>query len=116
MNINVSSKEIPLELEDVATSLSIEAGRHISRVELLASILTEFEILYELYLQVGFSPIKLLWEAHSLSLGQQIIARTLQRDICGIAKGIDDHGVLMIETKEGKVERVYSADIKKHED
>ena len=116
INVNVEIENFPEQLRDIATSLTIQTGEHISRVRLLAEILNEFELLYDLYLKDGFRPIKLLWETYALSIGQKITARTLQGDIVGVAKGIDDFGVLILEAEDGSIKKVYSADIKRHED
>jgi BirA family biotin operon repressor/biotin-[acetyl-CoA-carboxylase] ligase len=59
----------------------------------------------------GFKPIKLLWESYAISLNKKIIARTLSGTIVGKAIGIDDDGVLLIETNNRVIERIYSADI-----
>jgi BirA family biotin operon repressor/biotin-[acetyl-CoA-carboxylase] ligase len=70
-----------------------------------------FEKLYTSYLVHGFKPVKLLWESYAISLNKNLIARTLQGTIRGRAIGIDDEGVLLLETNEGNIEKIYSADI-----
>ncbi len=99
MNVNQKKSDFPEELQEIATSLSIEEGKKISRAKLIRSFLTHFEKLYFLYLEKGFNPIKLLWESYAISIGKQIVARTLTENIHGKALGITDDGVLMIEDK-----------------
>lgn len=111
INVNQQLEDFPNELHDIATSLSIETGKKISRASLVRSIFKHFENLYLLYLDEGFSPVKLLWESFAVSIGKQIKARTLTGTIEGKALGITDDGVLQIEDMSGKIHQVYSADI-----
>ncbi|MDQ0271054.1 biotin--[acetyl-CoA-carboxylase] ligase [Cytobacillus purgationiresistens] len=111
INVNQKPEDYPNELKEVATSLSIEKGEKVSRAELIQVLLLKLENLYTIYLEKGFYPIKLLWEGYAISIGKNIIARTLTGSIEGKALGIKDDGVLIIEDQSGKTHHVYSADI-----
>jgi len=111
INVNQQLEDYPEEIQQIATSLAIESGEKISRAQVIRSVLSHFEKLYLLYLEQGFTPIKLLWESYAISIGKSIIARTLTDNIRGKALGITDDGVLMIEDEAGVVHHVYSADI-----
>jgi BirA family biotin operon repressor/biotin-[acetyl-CoA-carboxylase] ligase len=52
-----------------------------------------------------------LWEANAISIGQPIMARTLQGSFQGMAKGITEEGVLLLEDHTGTIHKIYSADI-----
>ncbi len=111
INVNQVEEDYPLELSDIATSLRIEKGKSFLRANLIQIILAEFEKYYELFLDKGFKPIKILWESYAISLGKQIKATTLNEVIIGNAIGITDEGQLLIEDSEGKIHTIYSADI-----
>ncbi|WP_147533765.1 biotin--[acetyl-CoA-carboxylase] ligase [Bacillus marasmi] len=111
INVNQQLTDYPEELRDIATSLAIESGEKISRAQMIRSVLSNFEKLYLLYLEDGFTPIKLLWESYAISIGKTIIARTINENIRGKALGITEDGVLLIEDEAGKIHHVYSADI-----
>ncbi|MRX70971.1 biotin--[acetyl-CoA-carboxylase] ligase [Bacillus lacus] len=111
INVNQQINDFPEELRNIATSVMIEKKESINRALLIQHILFRFEELYEQYLQHGFSPVKLLWEAYAISLNRQIIARTLHGSVKGKAVGIDDDGVLLVHTYDGRIEKIYSADI-----
>ena len=111
MNVNHTKKHFPDELQSIATSLAIEQGNQLSRSALVQNILERMEILYDLYMKEGFTPIKLLWESYAISIGKKIIARTINGNIEGRALGITDEGVLKIEDASGVVHQIYSADI-----
>lgn len=111
INVNQKLEDFPLELQDKASSLSIQKGEQISRAELIRTIFKHFEKLYSLYLKQGFIPIKILWEGYAVSIGRILKARTLTEVIEGKALGITDEGVLKIEDQSGVIHHVYSADI-----
>lgn len=111
INVNQQLGDFPEELQKTASSLYIETGNKISRAELIRSVFTHFEKMYELYLTEGFYPIKLLWESYAISIGKQIKARTLTATIEGKALGITEDGVLQLEDENGNIHSIYSADI-----
>lgn len=110
INVNQQETDFPGELQDIATSLSMEAGEKIDRAGLIQEILLTFEKRYQDYLNHSFTPIKLLWESYAVGLGNELRARTLQGTFYGKSLGIDDEGVLLLETKDG-IKKIYSADI-----
>lgn len=111
MNVNQEKDSYPEELRSIATSLLIETGNKVNRAELIRQVLSKLEHLYDLYLQEGFYPIKILWESYAISIGKMITARMLQGNIYGKALGITDDGVLIMEDEQGKIHYIYSADI-----
>ncbi|MBO0958177.1 biotin--[acetyl-CoA-carboxylase] ligase [Neobacillus sp. MM2021_6] len=111
INVNQKMEDFPSELQEKASSLSIEKGELISRAGLIRSFFKHFEKLYMLYLEQGFFPIKLLWEGYAVSIGKILKARTLTNVIEGKALGITDDGVLILEDETGVVHHIYSADI-----
>jgi len=112
INVNSDAESIPDELRSIATSLKIISGEAQSREHLIAAIMLEFEMLYRMYLEEGFSVIKQLWESHALSIGQPIRARLADgKVLCGTALGINDEGVLLIKDDQEMIHHIYSADI-----
>ncbi|MFC7392656.1 biotin--[acetyl-CoA-carboxylase] ligase [Scopulibacillus cellulosilyticus] len=112
INVNAAIDDFPEELKDIATSLRAEAGTAFDRAELIQEILKAFEDLYKSYMDEGFGLIKLLWESYAISLGRQIYARTANGTVVqGLAQGINDEGVLLLKDKDGKIHKIYSADI-----
>lgn len=111
MNVNQTREQFPEDIRELATSLAIEKGEKIKRAELIQEVLEKMETLYRQYLQHGFLPIKLLWEGYAISIGKEITARMLNGTIRGIARGITEEGVLMLEDADGVVHYIHSADI-----
>jgi BirA family biotin operon repressor/biotin-[acetyl-CoA-carboxylase] ligase len=111
INVNQKKEQFPEDLQNIATSILIETGEAWERAQFIQTILLKFEGLYSIFLSQGFKPIKLLWEGYAISINKKMIARTLKGTVEGRAIGIDDDGVLLIETEDRSIERIYSADI-----
>lgn len=111
INVNQQANEMAPDIREIATSLAIEKGEGVERAGLIAAIFYEFEQLYDLYLESGFSAIRPLWEAEAISVGTYLYARTMHEVIYGYAKGITDEGILLLVDENGKTHHIYSADI-----
>src|SRR5574342_561810 len=72
INVNTKKEDFPAELENIASSLSIESKSIVDRERLIRAILEKLEKLYVLYLEKGFFPIKLMWESYAVSIGKAI--------------------------------------------
>ncbi|MBP2662521.1 MAG: birA [Firmicutes bacterium] len=110
MGINVSIEEFPDEFAASAVSLSVAAGRSISRVKLLTTILAELENAYILVKKSGFAPVLAAWRQESITLGQQVKVQGFERSFTGLAVDIDADGALLVKTSQG-VERVVAGDV-----
>ncbi|AOV08048.1 biotin--[acetyl-CoA-carboxylase] ligase [Sporosarcina ureilytica] len=111
INVNQSIDEFPEELMSIATSLKIELGKTINRAELIATTLKYLEEYTKLYEAHGFSPIKLLWESYSNTIGRRIRATMVNQTVEGLAIGITEEGMLELKQDDGTIFGVYSGDI-----
>ncbi|MGF7030507.1 BirA family biotin operon repressor/biotin-[acetyl-CoA-carboxylase] ligase [Paenibacillus mucilaginosus] len=111
ISVNLTEEDYPQALRETATSLAIEAGRPVDRMQLLCRFLQEWEQLYKLYLEQGFGPVKLLWEALTVSLHRTIRCRTPQGFVEGYGEGIDDFGALLLRLPDGTQQRLISGDV-----
>ncbi|WP_053376365.1 biotin--[acetyl-CoA-carboxylase] ligase [Paenibacillus sp. FJAT-27812] len=111
ISVNLEESDYPVELLEKATSLRISAERKWVREDIIAEFLKEWEQLYFLYQEQGFSPIITLWEALSVSLGKTARLMTPQGDITGIPIGLDESGAIRIQLADGTVKPVFSAEM-----
>jgi len=111
VNVNQSVEDFPDELRSIATSIKIETGQEIDRAMLTAKIFEYMEKYTDLYLNEGFKPLKLLWESYSDTIGKRIRASMVNKEMVGKAVGITEEGVLQLQTDDGVIHGIYSADI-----
>jgi len=113
IGINVYGKKENFtdEIKNIATSILMETGNRIQKETLMKCICEQMERLYQQFLRDGFAPIKQLWEKYATSIGKEIIARSYNQVLKGIALGITEEGILLLKDKQGVIHHVYSADI-----
>ncbi|MFD0867814.1 biotin--protein ligase [Chlamydia abortus] len=111
ISVNMEADDFPEELDGKATSLRIVCGRPLDRIQIIRRFLEKFEELYLLYLQQGFSPIRTLWEALTISLNRPLRVKTYNGWVEGTAESIDDNGALTVKTRDGETMKLYSGDI-----
>ncbi len=109
INVNQTEEDFPQDIRSTATSLRQEAGRSFQREQLLQAFLEELEQWYIHYLKEGFAHIRMLWEAHNITLGRHVAVQSGNRVYEGKALDIDETGALVLQTEEGQV-KCYSGE------
>ena len=126
VGINVNQKKFPEEIADKATSLFIESGRHWKRDEekhteerpedvrdaVRDDILRAFAVRYEQFLQTAdLSLMKADYISHLINLDQPVRVLDPKGEFGGVALGIDNHGQLLVKTKENGIVPVYAGEV-----
>ncbi len=111
INVNHTAEAFPNELQTIATSLKIAAGKDIDRAKLVSKVLHYLERYTSVYEMHGFKPIKLLWESYNCTIGTRIRATMLRETVEGLATAITDDGVLLVKLDDGEIRKIISADI-----
>ncbi|OUM96755.1 MAG: biotin--[acetyl-CoA-carboxylase] ligase [Thermobacillus sp. ZCTH02-B1] len=110
VSVNLEPDDYPPELKDKAVSLRMAAGRSFDRTETAALFLESLEELYGIYRRDGFGPIRLLWEAYSVTLGRPAVLKTPDGMVEGVALGLTAHGALRVRTADGSEREIFSAE------
>ncbi len=109
--INVSNRQFPAEIQDIAGSLYTETGQDFSRASVAAACLEKVETHYQTLLHEGFEPLRRLWLQYAVSIGKPVKA-SLPNGKClhGVALDIDTNGSLVLQTEQG-VQIIHCGDI-----
>lgn len=110
INVNIPFEEIPDDIKDKATSLSIITDKQVPRLKLLHKILYNLEQLYIEAQKQGFKAILDEWRKYSVTLKQNIKVIGTNETYTGIALDIDDEGALLVDV-DGKIKRVLAGDV-----
>ncbi len=111
IGVNVNLRDIPEDIQDIATSLALETGREFSRAALLASILNRFEPLYDEWLRTGdLEPLLPYLEEHSWLNGREITVEGYNGSLGGTVTGLGRTGELLLRDGDGKVHTVSSGE------
>lgn len=108
IDANVDTESFPEEFRDSSTSLKKELGHEINRVEFVQKLLEEFEALYVKFQEGDFAAILEEWRSMSATIGEWVKITTQTRTIYGEAIGVDNEGALILETDEGKLEKIVA--------
>ncbi len=108
INVNFRMADFP-ELISIATSLSDELGRDVSRLSLVRCLLVEIEGLY-LALSMGGS-IYEEWQGNLVTLGKRVRAHTGETVYEGIAESVARDGSLMLRGFDGNLTKIVAGDV-----
>lgn len=124
INVNSSTRTMPPEIRETATSLSDELGSNsIEREEIIVAVLREIGSLYHrLFPRTAGRPsgeadpeerVWLIrrWTELDITLGRRISAVTSSGIILGTALRVDENGMLHVRTDSGSVEKMSTGDI-----
>lgn len=112
IGINVNHEVLPPELASVATSLRIETGKSYSRPALLANLLKQMEIFYNLLVETGSETIAQRWEASSsFARGKRVRVRLGGKQDCGTTAGLDRTGALRVRFDDGRMDALIAGEV-----
>ncbi|HEX9917260.1 MAG TPA: biotin--[acetyl-CoA-carboxylase] ligase [candidate division Zixibacteria bacterium] len=101
ININQKRSDFPSGLQDKATSIRIELGQRVRRLDTLKSFLEKFEKIYLVFRKKGLGTYRQDIKKYSSVLNKEIRIKSGDEVITGKAYDIDDNGSLVIKTKDG---------------
>ncbi len=115
VGMNVNNQGFPPELEAIATSLAMDAGRSFSRVELVAALLRALDReMAALDEGVGAARERILrrFEQHSSYCCGCAVEVEEDGGYLGVTRGLDERGFLRVETAQG-MRTVLSGGVRK---
>lgn len=107
INVNTPASKLPPE----GTSIKIECGHSVDRLELARSVLEEFESDYSKFNKEGFAALRKECKDCSSTLGKKVKVVEHHRSVKGQAVDIDEKGALIIRTDSGQKKRIFSGDV-----
>jgi BirA family biotin operon repressor/biotin-[acetyl-CoA-carboxylase] ligase len=112
LNVNTPPALFPKGIGEIATSLAEELGEPVSRVRLLQSFLLEFEGLYGEFTTSGFQTIRERWKAMSNTIGAWVELSDMDGGkMEGKILDIDTDGALLLQKRNGSIERILAGDV-----
>jgi BirA family transcriptional regulator, biotin operon repressor / biotin---[acetyl-CoA-carboxylase] ligase len=109
VNVNHAPGDFPAELAELAGSLRIATGQAHDRNFLAAAILRHLDRRWPL-LESGFRQMIAEASARSSLLGRPIEVRSAGSQVRGIAEEIDDEGLLLLRTDDGRLHRLSAGE------
>jgi len=111
VDVNLSAAEFPPELRKIATSLRLQTGQMVNRIDLAAAILRELDRDYARVTAGGFEGVANEWEQQCGTIGRRVTIHVGPRVLTGLAESLDDDGALLLRTEHGRLERIIGGDV-----
>ena len=111
VNLNMRSEQFPADLRTPATSLLLETGSVVSRQAFTVRLLQELESEYRRFRVDGFGPVREEWARYCNAFGRSVAVESGSSNLQGSFAGIDHDGALLVQTANGRVERILSGDV-----
>ena len=108
INVNVRVEDFS-EIAAVATSLSGELGKELSRAEIIRHLLVELE---GLYLSLGDGDcIYQEWRDRLITLGERVQAISGESILQGVAEDVSRDGSLLLKHNNGSISHIVAGDV-----
>ena len=103
---------LPTSFQHLTVSLEEMTGIRVKRAQVVASVLSNMEKLYEDFIHLGeFAGIIDYIKTHSATLGRYVKVDAGSRMITGFAEDIADDGALVLRVAGDQIQKVYSGDV-----
>ncbi len=110
IDVNIEEEDIPDKLANIATTVKKETNIIYNRAEIMRRFFKIFEDLYEEYKNDNFKYIISEWRRLSSTTGNRVKVYKDGKAIKADAVGITNSGALIIETDDGKLEKITSGE------
>lgn len=111
LNVNFRAEDLPERVLFPATSLLIETREHRLISEVKPVLLAQTEQLYSLFTNGGWDELRAEYSRRCASIGQPVTVVNEASEYSGVARGIDESGLLIVQTTDG-VRSVIAGDVK----
>jgi BirA family biotin operon repressor/biotin-[acetyl-CoA-carboxylase] ligase len=102
INVHHEAGRFPADLRDRATSLEHQTGQHVSRLGVLAGLLSAFDTWESAWRAHGLAPIRERWlELSPDSVGGHVSVQTDSGLVEGVADGLTDMGHFRVRCADG---------------
>ena len=111
IGINLNQTGFPKEIEDKATSLKLETGNTVNRIDLVISLLENLGKEYEEFLQEKRTDLIKRWTDKTDMFGKITTIHQKGKFLTGTAIGLDTEGRLILKTSDGKKHTLSSGEL-----
>ena len=112
INVNQDISQLSEDIRSKTTSISAETARHFQRETLIAQLLLKYEQNYIHFERTNYDQGINNWKKRCDQIGNSYIIKTPVSEELGQVIDIDNNGVLVYQTQEGKIKKLIAGDIK----
>lgn len=105
INVNLKKHELPEQIDQPATSLSIEKETFIDRTIFARALLQNLDSWYLILKDERYEYIVEKWEEFCVNIGRRVHIRNAKNELTGIFLGISNNGELILQLDNGRKTR-----------
>ncbi|MCG8482557.1 MAG: biotin--[acetyl-CoA-carboxylase] ligase [Clostridia bacterium] len=110
INVNQDENQLPPDCKDTSTSLKIELGRRLSRLNVLSQFISIWEKHYQRFLKMGYPYLRRKWIENNVTLGRYISINS-EESPKGLAIDISERGGLLVSLPDGLIKEFLAEDL-----
>ncbi len=110
ININNDSSDFPEEISNIATSIALESGKHISRAELAAAMTDELDRLVSSWPDARDEYLE-AYRANDITCGHEVNVISGGTFRSAVALSINDDFSLKVKFSDGRIENLSSGEV-----
>lgn len=112
VGINVNQMTFSDEIKDIATSAALEKGEYVSRAQIAAEVMKQFEINYHEFLKTSdLSGLREAYDEMMVNRGRVVKVLSPGNEFMGTAVGTNEKGELLVEKDNGEIEAIYAGEV-----
>lgn len=112
IGVNLVPGTISPELHDVATSIEEACGIYLTRRELLAGFLEEFEKNYQIFLRTeNLQELCADYNTLLVNCGREVRVLEPENEYQAMALGINENGELLVHMEDGTQKAIYAGEV-----
>jgi len=108
VNFDISKNR---EIKNIATSLMEACGKKVSRLSLFKTLLEELDLLYLSFIKTKGEELEKEWNKCSMVIDRKVRIISGTEEKCGVAKGINSEGHLILLNEKGEDEEIVCGDL-----
>jgi len=113
INLETRPSGLPPGVEATVACVKEELGRAVDRIAVAAAVLGRLAVWYDALAREGPRAAQAAWRARALPWwGRAVEARSGERRLRGIARGLDEGGALILELEDGTRAVLHSGEVR----
>ncbi len=102
INVNLKEHELPEQIDQPATSLTIEKETFIDRTNFAKALLQNLDSWYLILRDKRYEHIIEKWQEFCVNIGRRVNVRNTRKEFAGIFQGISNNGELILLLDNGR--------------
>ena len=111
INVNLDTNQLPPDCQETSTSLSLELGQNVSRIQLLKQFIISWDEHIQGFVKAGHPYLRSKWIENNITLGRNVTVNKKIDSIQGLAVDVSEKGGLIVRLSDGSLQEFLAEDV-----